>query len=263
MEENRKAQLLSYYMQIREAEKSLPNGRNQLAKAFSALFKEFAKTSQDCFFARHKDDLCKEASLISKGAEASLFLLLFESGQKIVAKIRFPKGYRHKEIDSMLRRQRAKREAKIVEKLNSHGFNVPKLIYLDSRNSAIFFSYLDGEKLSECLESLDYNKLSKKIGAFVFDIHKKGIIHADLTTSNMIYNKNSNELFFIDFGLSFYSEKEEDKAVDLHLLRQALESRHYKIYEQCFNIVKGAYPDAKALKRLEAVELRGRNKAKH
>src|SRR4030042_1167648 len=47
------------------------------------------------------------------------------------------------------------------------------------------------------------------------------IINGDLTTSNMILNPD-NKLYFIDFGLSFHSNKIEDKAVDLHLLKQAL-----------------------------------------
>jgi Kae1-associated kinase Bud32 len=91
-----------------------------------------------------------------------------------------------------------------------------------------------------------------------------GIIHGDLTTSNMILN---SEVFFIDFGLSFFSEKVEDKAVDLHLLRQALESKHYKVWEECFTAVRQGYEgtanDAElVLKRLEVVESRGRYKRK-
>ncbi|HLC62675.1 MAG TPA: O-sialoglycoprotein endopeptidase, partial [Candidatus Nanoarchaeia archaeon] len=85
------------------------------------------------------------------------------------------------------------------------------------------------------------------------------------TTSNMIYSK---EIYFIDFGLSFFSEKAEDKAVDLHLLKEALESKHYKIWEECFKSVLEAYKkeankSGETLKRLEAVEKRGRYRAKH
>ena len=96
-------------------------------------------------------------------------------------------------------------------------------------------------------------------------LHNSAIIHGDLTTSNMILNK---EIYLIDFGLSFFSEKSEDKAVDLHLLKEALESKHYKIWEDAFKIVLEAYrKEAKraseTLKRLEQVEKRGRYRAKH
>ena len=75
------------------------------------------------------------------------------------------------------------------------------------------------------------------------------------------------EIYFIDFGLSFFSNKIEDKAVDLHLLRQALESKHYKIWEKAFESVLFGYKskaqDAKEiLARFEKVEERGRNKTK-
>ncbi len=96
-------------------------------------------------------------------------------------------------------------------------------------------------------------------------MHNKDIIHGDLTTSNMIYY--NYKVYFIDFGLSFFSEKTEDKAVDLHLLRQAIDSKHYKVYEKAFYLIlKGYISKAKSskeiIKRFEIVELRGRNKAK-
>jgi tRNA A-37 threonylcarbamoyl transferase component Bud32 len=34
-------------------------------------------------------------------------------------------------------------------------------------------------------------------------------------------------LKIIDFGLSFVSDKVEDKAVDLHLFSEAVESKHF------------------------------------
>jgi TP53 regulating kinase-like protein len=85
-----------------------------------------------------------------------------------------------------------------------------------------------------------------------------------LTTSNIILNK---ETYFIDFGLSFFSEKAEDRAVDLHLLKEGLESKHYRIWEECFRCALEAYKkEAKnseaTLKRLEAVEKRGRYRGK-
>ncbi len=74
------------------------------------------------------------------------------------------------------------------------------------------------------------NSIFKEIGNLIGKMHNQNIIHGDLTTSNMIVNSNEKKIYFIDFGLSFFSEKIEDKAVDLHLLKRALESKHLKKY---------------------------------
>ncbi|MFC1723924.1 lipopolysaccharide kinase InaA family protein, partial [Nanoarchaeota archaeon] len=111
-------------------------------------------------------------------------------------------------------------------------------------------------------------KVFGEIGEKVGLMHNNGIIHQDLTTSNMIMHSEKKKVFLIDFGLSFFSVKEEDKAVDLHLLRRAVESRHHEIVEECFSSFVDGYKktclDAElVLKRLEKVESRGRNKGKH
>ena len=107
-------------------------------------------------------------------------------------------------------------------------------------------------------------KLSREIGEKVAILHNNQIIHGDLTTSNMILNK---EIYFIDFGLSFFSRKIEDKAVDLHLLKEALESKHSKIWKKSYRTALGSYTkkavDGKeVLKRIKVVEKRGRYKGK-
>ena len=123
---------------------------------------------------------------------------------------------------------------------------------------------IKGRLIKDILEKSDYKKLCMEVGKKVAILHNNSIIHQDLTTSNMILGK---EIFFIDFGLSFFSEKAEDKAVDLHLLKEGLESKHYKIWKGCFECVLESYAkEAKSspetLKRLEAVEKRGRYRAR-
>ena len=76
------------------------------------------------------------------------------------------------------------------------------------------------------------------------------------------------QLHFIDFGLSFFSVKDEDRAVDLHLLKEAFESKHHTVVDSAFEIVvdsyKKNYADADSvLKRLEVVEKRGRYKQQY
>ncbi len=196
--------------------------------------------------------------IIAQGAEA----VIYSDGMTVV-KHRFEKTYRHPEIDAELRKCRTRREAKVIEKLSEIGFPGPKLISMDDKNMKISMSHVKGSLVKEVLHT-NHRKLSREIGRKVAKLHANNIIHGDLTTSNIILG---NEIHFIDFGLSFFSEKEEDKAVDLHLLKQALESKHYKIFEECFNEAiegyKESYPDAqRILKRLEIVESRGRNKKK-
>src|SRR3989338_5515786 len=113
--------------------------------------------------------------------------------------------------------------------------------------------------MKDILERSDYKKLCSEIGKKIAVLHNNSIIHGDLTTSNMML---SREIYFIDFGLSFFSEKAEDRAVDLHLLEEGLKSKHYKIWENCFKCALDSYrKEAKSsneiLKRFEAVEKRG------
>ena len=196
--------------------------------------------------------------LVAQGAEAKLFL---EEGK--ILKERFAKTYRIREIDDKLRGSRTRREAKVLQKLEMINFPAPKLIKSDDKGS-ILIKKIEGKLVKDVLEKSDYKKLCAEIGKKVAILHNNLIIHGDLTTSNMIYNK---EIYFIDFGLSFFSEKAEDRAVDLHLLKEALESKHYKIWEACFKSVlegyrKEASKSGETLKRLEAVEKRGRYRAK-
>lgn len=70
-------------------------------------------------------------------------------------------------------------------------------------------------------------------------------------------------IFFIDFGLGYISKKVEDKAVDIYLLKQALEAKHFQHWEVLFEEFKEAYsknyPDSKQIfERITAVERRGR-----
>ncbi|PIY59862.1 Kae1-associated kinase Bud32 [Candidatus Woesearchaeota archaeon CG_4_10_14_0_8_um_filter_47_5] len=177
-------------------------------------------------------------------------------------KERIPKGYRHPGLDKALRRMRTKSEASILARLEKMHFPAPRL--LSVHDAQLSMDYLKGKRLVDVLEEENFQKLSLEIGRKVAVLHQHNIIHGDLTTSNMIL---VGEIYFIDFGLSFISAKPEDRAVDLHLLRQALESKHHTIWHECFEEVKrgytGQYDKARdVLLRLEKVEARGRNKGK-
>jgi Kae1-associated kinase Bud32 len=195
--------------------------------------------------------------VVAQGAEAKIIL----NGDLII-KDRIKKSYRLKEIDEKIRKHRTKSEKKLLEKA-SKIINAPNPFPLEEFNK-IKMPFIKGEKLSESLNSFSLKKqkeLCKEIGKEIAILHKNEIIHGDLTTSNMILTKD-NKLYVIDFGLGHISIKIEDKAVDLHLLKQALEARHFENWEVLFNaVLKGYenYEDSnKVLERLKVIEKRGR-----
>src|SRR3989344_2595552 len=118
--------------------------------------------------------------LIAQGAEAKLFL----EGNKII-KNRFPKSYRIKDIDEKLRGFRTRREAKVLQKLESINFPSPKIISNDGKEN-IVMEKIDG-KLVKLVFGKTYKKLAAEIGENIAALHNNGIIHGDLTTSNMIF----------------------------------------------------------------------------
>lgn len=195
---------------------------------------------------------------LSRGAEAVVYL---DSGMVIKDRIR--KGYRLEKLDSELRTGRTRREAKILEKLRVAGINVPKIIR--SEDTKIVMEFINGKQLKEVLDNRNFKKFAKEIAKIIARIHDQNIIHGDLTTSNMILENETGKVFFIDFGLSFVSTKVEDKAVDLHLFRQAIESKHFEFFEQMYKEFLKNYDASnrkEILDRLEKVEERGRNKHK-
>ncbi len=196
-------------------------------------------------------------SIIARGAEA----ILYKKGEGIV-KERIRKGYRLKELDEKLRKQRTRKEAKLLAKA-SKLINTPKLISMDESGKLLEMEFIDGKKLSDCLDGLeDSLRVCKKIGEGIAKLHDKGIIHGDLTTSNMILKEG--KVYFVDFGLGFESLNIEHRAVDLHLIKQALEARHFSSFEEYWRGVLKGYNFSKdaqeVLKRLEKVEKRGRYK---
>jgi Kae1-associated kinase Bud32 len=198
--------------------------------------------------------------IIGRGAEAIII-----KKDKNIVKHRIKKSYRLSVIDKKLRKRRTKREAKVMEKLGKK-IPVPKIISSDNKEK-IFMEFIQGKKLSEHLDNFNRKKAKKiceKIGKQIALLHNKDIIHGDLTTSNMLLKKD-NQVYIIDFGLSFHSKRIEDKAVDLHLLKQALEAKHFSSWKEFFKSTIKEYKKQnkqadKIIKQLKKVESRGRYK---
>lgn len=194
------------------------------------------------------------SQLIAQAAEAKIF----KNGSKII-KNRISKGYRHPTLDKKIIKSRTKKESSLLEKASKL---IPAPSPEKTTENTIEMPYIEGKKLSDHLESLDWKPICNLIGEQIAKLHDNNIIHGDLTTSNMILNKE-NKLFFIDFGLAFTSSRIEDKAVDLHLIKQALEAKHFSIHKEAEKIILDNYNSkdkTRVLEQLKKVELRGRYK---
>ena len=101
---------------------------------------------------------------------------------------------------------------------------------------------IDGELMKDFLNnSKNFEKVCVNIGRNIGKLHDAGIIHGDLTTSNMILK--DEKVYLIDFGLGQFSKRVEDMAIDLTVLLEALRATHNKINEKCWrSIVKGYRP---------------------
>jgi len=199
--------------------------------------------------------------IIAQGAEAKIIL-----SNNFIIKDRIKKGYRIPELDTQIRARRTKSESKLLEKA-SEIINCPKPFFEPSikNSSKIKMPFIKGKRLSEELDSLtlkEQKSICFQIGESIAKLHDKDIIHGDLTTSNTILQEK--KVYFIDFGLGFNSHRIEDKAVDLHLIKQALEAKHFSNWETLFQSIEEGYgyskDSKKVLEQLEKVEKRGRYK---
>jgi TP53 regulating kinase and related kinases len=202
----------------------------------------------------------KKQKTIAQGAEAIIYL-----EKDKVTKNRISKAYRHPELDKKIIKKRTKAETKILKKA-SKIINAPEPKEQEEHN-LIEMPYIDGLKLSEHLNSFPEKKQKKimfQIGQSTSKLHQENIIHGDLTTSNMILKEN--EIYFIDFGLGYLNGKYEDKGVDIHLLKQALEAKHFKNWKTLFKEFEKGYKSIelkeakKVFDRMKAIEKRGRYK---
>ncbi|MFW9949498.1 MAG: KEOPS complex kinase/ATPase Bud32 [Candidatus Thorarchaeota archaeon] len=211
----------------------------------------------------------KIEKLIKKGAEASLFFGYW-FGKKALFKHRLPKSYRIEALDKDIRKVRTLNEAKALIKLKAYGVNVPQVFEINLESAIITMKFIEGEKLKDLMNSLnssDKLNIFKDIGRQIAILHINGHIHGDITTSNMIVTQEG-DVFLIDFGLHDYSDKIEDKSVDLHLLKRVLISSHGNDYESCYAaFLKGYEAEYKnqknevysdIIKNINVIETRGR-----
>ncbi len=163
--------------------------------------------------------------LLKKGAEGDVFLTSWNS-KKSIFKSRKKKDFRNPQLDLKIRKQRTIKESEIISFVKSLGVRVPLIYFVNSKDCTITMQYIPGKLVRD----LSKNKIISccaEIGHIVGKLHKNGIMHGDLTTSNFILN--NDKIFLIDFGLSIKTEKLEDFAIDLRLFKEILNSAHASI----------------------------------
>ena len=213
--------------------------------------------------------------IIRKGAEAILIKGPWFDQEEALYKVRVKKAYRIQAIDEKLRLERTVMEARILGALLEAGILVPAVFDVDAKAGIIVMEFIHGPRIKDILQELR-NKIGavfETIGYEVARIHDLGIIHGDLTTSNIIYESDIDEdeikFRFIDFGLARHSTSIEDKSVDLHLFKRVITSTHATLFDAIFPRFMAGYGKFledrgktsdfdKITKRLAQIETRGR-----
>jgi len=211
------------------------------------------------------DEITSE-TLFKKGAEARLYLASWHD-KRVIIKTRFPKKYRPARLDLEIRSYRTMHEPQLMHEAKRAGVPTPTIFLVDLKNAVIVMEFIEGKQVKQLLGDLlekERKKVCVRIGELIGRLHMQGVVHGDLTTSNMILNSEGN-IFLVDFGLGEKTMELEARGVDLHLMKRALQSTHYHFAGECFEAIMNGYTavlgaeDAKGvLEKIREIEKRGR-----
>jgi N6-L-threonylcarbamoyladenine synthase/protein kinase Bud32 len=200
--------------------------------------------------------------IAEKGAEANLYEDKWLN-HDVFIKERILKSYRIPEIDKRLRKERTKKEAKLLGESKRCGVKTPLIYDINKKQNTLTLEKIHGRMIKNVFERVGVERIkniSRKIGENIAKLHNCSIIHGDLTTSNLILE--DDKIVFIDFGLGKNSDLIEDKGVDLLVFKKAISGIHYKIADLCFSEILKGYETAKnyeeTVRKIEEIEGRGR-----
>jgi len=204
--------------------------------------------------------------LMKKGAEANLYLEDWH-GRRVIMKRRLSKKYRVPKLDREIRFYRTIHEPQHIHKAKEAGVPTPTIFMVDTVETTIIMEFIEGKQVKQILDDLPSEErqlLCRHIGELIGRLHNQGIIHSDLTTSNMILTPQGR-VVFVDFGLSERSVELEARGVDLHLMKRAFQSTHFIYAKECFGAVFEGYTGVvgcnvagEVLKKIGEIERRGR-----
>lgn len=189
--------------------------------------------------------------LIAKGAESNIVKSEY-LGENAVLKDRIAKGYRISEIDNKIRKARCKLEARLLSDAKRAGVVTPVLYDVNLEDKSILMEEIDGVVVKDIIDE----DLAFRIGENISRLHSADIIHGDITTSNIMLR--DDQLVFIDFGLGRHSTLDEDKAVDLLVLKKSLQSIDYNLAVKYFDCVLRGYGNESIINTISDIESRGR-----
>lgn len=221
-------------------------------------------------------------TLMKQGAEARIWKIPnYQSNTNgdtttstVICKERFAKKYRHPVLDARLTKQRCRMEARLLAKCKEKGISVPAVLRVDTSysntTSLIYLEFIDGQTVRDFLEEyvlpkleleesdvLECNvvlgKIAKEIGLTISKLHEAGMVHGDLTTSNIMLwghtaaSMQRPDIVFIDFGLAKNTTAIEERAVDLYVLERALQSTHPTLPSSFCKTLLSAYAGSQNL----------------
>jgi len=211
-------------------------------------------------------DAMKQHVLLKKGAEANLYLADWH-GRKVVLKKRLPKKYRPSALDKQIRAYRTIHEPQLMHEAKKAGVPTPIIFLVDQEKTMIIMQYIEGKQVKQLLNEVSKSErqsLCFRIGESIGKLHEYGIVHGDLTTSNLIQHP-TGKIFFVDFGLGEKTKELEARGVDFHLMKRTLQSTHYKFAEECFESAIKGYSTVlshekseNVLAKIKEIERRGR-----
>ncbi len=185
---------------------------------------------------------------LSEGAEAIIL-----SGEvfrtKIVLKARKPKRYRTNTLDDRIRRQRTKKEAKILKKSQSLGILVPPLLGVGQ--TTIAMGNVEGRMLKDMHIT---TAQASQCAQLLAKLHNAGIVHGDFTPANLMETRDG--ICLIDFGLAEITSSDEERALDVLLIKRQMDKDLFTKFASTY--LKKAYCGKSVLSRLGAIEERGR-----
>jgi len=187
-----------------------------------------------------------------RGAEA---VIIFRNDK--VEKYRPPKLYRVPALDRRLIAERTRAEARLIAAARKGG--VPTPVMSDITADTIVMEEIMGKILTENLNEEAVYKSGQVIGK----LHAAGIVHGDLTTSNIILREKDGICVLIDFGLAQVSSEIEQRGVDVHVLFQTFESTAPERADTLKTAFVAGYTETfveadKIIAREHEIELRGR-----
>ena len=147
----------------------------------------------------------------------------------VIRKIKIKKKYRIEAIDSNIRKERTRREAKFLHEAKKFGVYTP-IIY-DIRKDEIVMEFIPGKTLFDTISDMSIEQIKKilrEIARLLAQLHSHGIAHGDMTTSNLIYY--NEKIYAIDFSMGTANASIEEKAVDVHMFDETFQSAHYSLY---------------------------------